>query len=230
MNGIAGKGSEYESKAAQDIIGKAAKLIANPTDVNEQQKRLLADKERQNSISEYNIDLANAHEDVRFRNKIFVGNSVIIKLEKINWLIPSNFEEGLHTLNPLYFLNVVTPDYPQGKIIQNPFPYGYRGTVVAVGDEVAKYRSEKGLESIVIGDTVELGWFDLKEYRYYPDKQKVDQVTLDNPIAPNYEGFAKLPAQMVEALIPAGLYEEVYGKREDVFSVVVAEVTTADYM
>jgi hypothetical protein len=229
MKGLAAKGSEFESKASQDLIGKASKLLADPTSSDEQQKRLAQDREIQQSITDYNMDLEHAHTDVRFTNKTFTGNHIIIKLEKNNWLIPSNFEDGLHTMNPLYFLNVVTPDFPSGKMIQNPLPYGYKGTVIAIGDEVSLHRKEKGLTSINPGDSVELGWFDLKEHRYYPDKQKVDQITLDNPYAPNYEGFAKVPAQFVEAFVSASEFELVYGKREELYKVDLVGTTMVDY-
>jgi hypothetical protein len=229
MKGIVSKGSEFESMAAQDLNGSAGKLIANPTSEEQLAKRIAEDISLQTEISEYNIDLQNAHHDKRFTDKTFTGKFVIVKLEKINWLVPSEYNPEMHTINPLYFIQVVTPDFPKGKLIQNPLPYGYKGTVVAVGDEVIQHRFENKLDPICVGDTVELSWFDLKEYRYYPDKQKIDQITLDSPYTPNYEGFAKVPVQFIESFVPAGMYEEVYGKPEDIFKVTINDVTLKDY-
>jgi hypothetical protein len=225
MKGIVSKGSEYESMATQDLNATASKLIADPTSKEEIEKRLMEDLHVQQEISEYNIDLQNAHLDKRFTNKFFCGKFVIVKLEKINWIVPSEYNSELHTVNPLYYLTVVTPDFPKGKLVKNPLPYGYKGTVVAIGDEVSKYRDDNTLMPIREGDTVELSWFDLKENRYYPDKQKVDQITLDSPYAPNYEGFAKIPVQFIETIIPAGEYENVYGKLEELFKVEVSKIT-----
>jgi hypothetical protein len=173
--------------------------------------------------------LENAHLDKRFQTKTFVGNSIIVKLEKFDYLTPSEVIEGAHIINPLYILNVATPDHPKGKTIANPLPYSYIGTVVAIGDEVKNYREKNGLMPIIPGDTVELTWFDLKEYRYYPDKNRLDWMTLDNPHAPNFEGFAKVPAQFVEAIVPAGMYEEVYGSRAERFNTMAETYTEADY-
>lgn len=216
-----GKGSNYEGKAIEDLMGKTTgKLLADPTKVEAQEKLIQQDIKTQAAIDNYNKDLEYASDDVRFNNKIFVGNTIIVKMEKLNWFVPSEIDPDLFSVNPLQFVAAVTPDHPRGKIVQNPLPYNYRAVVVAIGDEVSKYRTENNLQSLAPGDIVELNWFDLKNYRYYPDKNKIDQITLDSPEAPNYEGFAKIPAQFVEAIVKPELFELVYGKsREDMYTV-----------
>ena len=220
-------GSQYEGKSVEDLLGKTtSKLLANPTDKEEQQKLMLQDIETQNKINQYNKDLEYACEDVRFKNKHFVGNSVIVKLEKLNWFIPSDLDTDLFTINPLQMVAATTPDHPKGKIIENPLPYNYRGVVVAVCDEVVKYRAENNLAPLEAGDIVELNWFDVKQFRYYPNKNKIDQITLDSPDAANYEGFAKIPAQFVEAIVKPNDFELVYNvSREEMYNV---QVNTKD--
>lgn len=226
------KGSKFESKAAMDVTGKNAKLLANPADIKKQEELKKMDAETQKKINEYNLDLQNAPDDKRFHNKHFVGNSIVVKLEKINWLIPSQVADGFNTLNPLHFVTVSTPDYPDGKMVMNPFPYQFRGVVVAIGDEVTKYRKENGLTPLEISDIVELNWFEIKPMRYYPEKHRIDQVTLDNPYAPNFEGFVKIPAQFVEAIVKEADFELVYGStREKLYAVASEEegITYEDY-
>lgn len=217
--GNIGKGSELESKAASDLMGKTTKkLHADPTDLERQKQLLEADLKAQQEVEEYNLDLENATSDRRFANRLFVGNSIIIKLEKINFLIPSDINPDLHTFNSLYIVRVATPDFPSGKNIINPLPYNYRGVVVALGDEAIKYRQENGLKPIEIGDIVELNWFDMKNFRYYPDKQRIDLISPDSPEAPNFEGFVKVPTQFVEAIIKESEFELVHGvSREEYY-------------
>lgn len=228
-NGIVSKGSEYESMATMDAMGKAAKLIVNPTSKEEIKKRLEQDIEMQQEVTDYNMDLCNAHIDKRFTGKKFVGNFVIVKLEKINWLVPSDINPELHTINPLYWLNVVTPDKPRGQLVMNPLPYNYQGVIVAVGDEVISYREKNKLSPIIPGDMAELTWFDMKEFRYYPNKQTVDQITLDAPYAKNFEGFVKVPVQFIETIVSSAEFENVYGNKEDLYKVTVTDVTLEDY-
>lgn len=226
------KGSKYESKAAMDMTGKNAKLLANPADILKQEELKKMDAKQQAEINAYNLDLENAPDDRRFHNKHFVGNTIIVKLEKINWLVPSQVVDGFTTINPFHFITAVTPDFPNGKTIMNPFPYQFRGVVVAIGDEVTKYRAEKELVQLEVGDIVELNWFEVKPMRYYPEKHRIDQVTLDNPYAPNFEGFVKVPAQFVEAIVKEADFELVYGStRAKMYEVANGEdtITYQDY-
>lgn len=223
-------GSQFEGKSVEDLLGKTtSKLLANPTDKAEQDKLMLQDIATQNVISSYNKDLEYACEDIRFKHKHFVGNTIIVKLEKLNWFVPSELNTDLFSINPLQMVAVTTPDHPRGKIIENPLPYNYRAVVVAIGDEVSKYRKDNKLTILEAGDIVELNWFDVKQYRYYPDKNKIDQITLDSPDATNFEGFAKIPAQFVEAIVKPDTFELVYGvSREEMYTldVHVEAITT----
>src|SRR5690606_23001370 len=176
------KGSEFETSAAMDVTGKNSQLIANHTDIEFQKKLRKKDAEMHQLTVTYNKDLINATDDSRFKHKIFVGNTIVVRLEKTDFLVPSEID-GMHTINPLCWIQVQTPDYPQGKWIMNPLPYNYRGVVVAVGDEVIRHRKEANLMALEVGDVVELNWFDLKQLRYYPDKNKIDLIDLATPYA-----------------------------------------------
>jgi len=112
----------------------------------------------------------------------------------------------LYTTNPKYFIPVTTPDNPNGSmVIENPFPYNFRGVVAAVSKEVAESTNIKP------GDYVELDWVNIKESRYYPDKTKTDQVTLNSPEAPNYEGYVKVKDYSVEALVQRKEFKNAFG-------------------
>jgi len=223
--------NKFESKAALSVVGNKSNLLANPTDKEFQDKLKEADTIEQNSVINYNRALLCAENDTRFHNKVFTGSNVIVKLERFNFLIPSQVITGSVTINPLSYVTVSTPDYPQGKVVRNPLPYSYRGVVVAVGDEVADYRQSRNLTALEVGDFVELAWFNLKDYRYYPDKNKIDQITLDDPTATNYEGFAKIPVQFVEAIVKKELIHSVYGSADEMYGTPTEnyDITMDDY-
>jgi hypothetical protein len=213
MSKFGNKGSEYESKAAQDL--KSSSLLDDPTSLANREKLRQKDEAEQLHITAYNKGIFAAHLDNRFLNKYFVGNSIIIKLEIMNWLIPN--KAGQLTLNPNWSVGMKSPDSPSGKFIRNPLPYSFRGVVVAISDEVEKYRRENGLKALLPGDFVELNWFEIQNHRYYPDKHLIDHLTMDSPVAPNYEGYVKVPAQFIETFCSAGSFEDVYGTKPEDF-------------
>jgi hypothetical protein len=205
-------GSGFEAKNASSIFKQGDKLVADITDKKFHKERKEKDLQEQIKIQNYNKSLSTAHIDGRFAGKTFTGNNLVVKLEKSDYLI---LEQGLVTPNPLQFIPVTTPDDPKGMIIKNPLPYNSRGVIIALGEDIVRERQEKNLAPLELGQWVELGWFELKSHRYYPDKNKIDLITLDNPEAPNYEGFALINMRFVESIIHS--FEETYGTTVDKF-------------
>jgi len=205
-------GSGYESSVGDNIFKQGNKLIADINNPEFQKQRRARDIKEQLNVEEYNKKLATSHKDLRFKDKILCGNNIIVKLEKMDVLVESG---GNLVPNQMRIVTVSTPDDPMGKVIANPLPYNFRGVVIKVGDEIIAERAAKGLIPIEEGDWVELTWFELKNSRYYSDKDKIDLITLNNPIAPNYEGFALVNMRFVEMIIKD--FEASYGVRPSAY-------------
>lgn len=183
----------------KDNIGSKS-LFFNPLDRGIIDSKSKADQVKQTAVEEYNKNILEV--DEAFKNKIFVNNTLIVRLFKDDYIFKTNMSESIITdvkkVNTIY----VETEGGKSAIIDNPLPYLFRGVVVAMSADVEDYFPE-----LQIGDVVELENFNIQNSMYYPDKSKVDPIIpvseiIDgiNPYK-NYNGYVKISPRLIEAII-----------------------------
>jgi hypothetical protein len=196
--------SNFESKAAMNMTGsfKASEQLIDGTGTERVEAMLKEHDRLQKEVCEYNKELPTAHmSDISL--KTFFGHNVVVKLERFDHLVPIE-DTSFSTVNPKKYVQITTPDNPRGMVVTNPFPYNFRGIVVAVGSDVQ--------QDVVPGDYVELRWFNIKEDRYYPNKTLTDEVTVQTPEAPNFEGYVLVSSHVIESKVSRESFEAVFGE------------------
>ena len=176
----------------------------------EKELKAIAEREKahnlkvQAEVDEYNANIGNI--DPKFASKTFIGNDIIVRLRKEDYLIKNSgdkLKDGIKRDN----------QFPMQQAdgnwttIDNPLPYIYSGVICAIPPFVAKeYEANSGVK-LEAGMEVEIDNISLVENRYYLDKTKGDtrpseqELLKGGKMFPNHDGYFKINIYQIEAIL-----------------------------
>ena len=158
----------------------------------------------QAEVDEYNVNIGNI--DPKFTSKTFVGNDIIVRLKKEDYIIKdsgSDLKDGIKRDNQIS----IQQGDGNWTTIDNPLPYIYSGVICAIPPFVAnEYEANSGVK-LEAGMEIEIDSISLVESRYYLDKTKGDtrpseqELLKGGKMFPNHQGFFKINIHQIEAIL-----------------------------
>lgn len=143
--------------------------------------------------------------DSRFASKTFIGNDIIVRLRRQDYLIKnsgSDLKDGIKVSNEI----AIEQADGQWNTIDNPLPYMYSGVICAIPSFVTKeYEANSGVK-LTEGMNVEISDIALIPARYYLDKTKRDmrpseqELLKGGAMFPNHEGYFKISVYDIESI------------------------------
>lgn len=197
------------SLGKKESIGQADELILSHGALakEELERREKYNLDKQAEIDAYNdAILAGAKDDIeRFKDRVYVNDTIIVKLLKHNWIDKSAQDNALlggSAVSKVQKIMIETPQVgKEPKLIDNPLPYRFEGIIVAMDPMLAKKDTAR---MFTVGTLVRTISFNLKEDRYYfHDGQRewidsIDLMNMSSNLFPKYEGYAKIHPGMIE--------------------------------
>lgn len=211
----------------QKPVIKSKIHTANKTVSNEDRAALegkVADVKRnevelkQEEIDNYNFNTC-SQIDPAFENLQLTGKHVIVRLHKENYIKSIEVLPGGIPIYDAWISQVDgrmrQTDPP--KWVDNPLPYVFMGTVVAISplakaeflkekEELEKYdpAAAKEYKVLSVGDTVTLNHFMFADNRFYLNKQQRDFIKNPNEYRiEHWEGYVKIHPTVIESIVVA---------------------------
>lgn len=170
-------------------------------------------EERQAEIDHHNLVLSREI-DPAFENLQLQGRDIVVRLHMENYIKNISFYADDTPLYDAWISQVDGRMHKSGKPewMDNPLPYVYSGTVVAMSprltyemEEDAKTMLEKGIKNfkkLTVGDTVTLNHFMYPDRMFYLNKQYTDFIK--NPKeyrVEHWEGYVKISSSLIETIV-----------------------------